>query len=93
MPSDRIEQAPKLENTREHQLKGLTDLQMHFLHRLESVVGGREEYLARPMSDQDPFEVKLLSRAVYAALTDCMAAGVGEYAQAVIDASRTTEAS
>ena len=81
----------KLENTSQlHEARpnrhGLSELQVHFLDRLQGLVRQQDEYLKRV--DQDELERKLLSRAVYVSLTDCVNAGVGDQAHVVLEASR-----
>ncbi len=65
---------------------GLSDLQVHFLARLHSLVIQQDEYLKS--GSQEELERKLLSRAIYAGLTDCVNVGVGDQAHAIIEASR-----
>ena len=91
MASDRLEQPQQIDQEGNSRLRGLAPMQAQFLLRLEGMAERRKEYLARPTSEQDPFEVKLLGRAVYSALMDCVASGVGDQAQAIIDAWQPQE--
>ncbi len=83
--SEKLENASQLHETKLSR-DGLTDLQMHFLDRMQALVHQQAEYLQR--EEQDDFERKLISRAVYASLTDCVNSGVGDQAHAVLEASR-----
>lgn len=89
MASERVEQQPStLEKGQSVKLPGLTTLQGQFLLRLEQLVKRRAEYLDRPEAEQDKFELNLLSRGVYTALKDCVSTGVGDQANAVIEAEQ-----
>jgi len=83
--SDKLENASQLHETKLSR-DGLTDLQVHFLARMQALVRQQAEYLQR--EEQDDLERKLISRAVYASLTDCVNVGVGDQAHAVLEASR-----
>ena len=85
MSTEKLENTSQLRETR-HNRHGLSELQVHFLDRLQGLVRQQDEYLKRV--DQDGLERKLLSRTVYASLTDCVNEGVGDQAHAILEASR-----
>lgn len=60
-----------------------TPLQEHFLGRLTSLTLKRDEVMRQ--EPQDRLEFKLVSRAIYTALMDCVAAGAGDRAHAMLD--------
>ena len=83
--SEKLEDAPPIHKTRASG-DGLSELQLHFLDRLQGLVRQQDEYLK--LTEQEDLKRKLLSRAVYANLTDCVNVGVGDQAHAIIEASR-----
>ncbi len=89
MTSERLEQQPStLDQGQSVKLRGMAPLQGQFLMRLEQLVKRRAEYLDRPEAEQDKFELNLLSRGVYTALMDCVSTGVGDQANAIIEAEQ-----
>ncbi len=83
--SEKLENASQLHETKLSR-DGLTDLQVHFLDRMQALVRQQEEYVRR--EEQEDLDRKLISRAIYASLTDCVNAGVGDQAHAILEASR-----
>ena len=89
MASERVEQqSSTLDQGQSVKLRGLTSLQGQFLLRLERLVTRRAEYVDRPETEQDKFELNLLARGVYTALMDCVSTGVGDQANAIIEAKQ-----
>ncbi len=67
---------------------GLTPRQQHFLERLQSLAQRREELMQK--NPQDKVGTMLLSRGIFATLTDCIAEGAGDQAHAIlVEAQRT----
>ncbi len=83
---EKLEQPQQIDETFRDQPQALTPVQDHFLHRLEDLARKREELLAQ--RDSDPFQRKLLARAIYATLMDCVGVGVNDRAQAILSAKR-----
>ena len=77
------EQAAKTVTRASTRAAQLTPLQEHFLDRLASLTIKRDE-VVRP-DPLDKLEFKLVSRAIYTALMDCIAAGAGDRAHAMLD--------
>ena len=65
------------------QAGGHTPLQEQFLGRLGQLVRQREEQ--RRTNPQDKDALRLLSRALYSTYMDCVSAGVGDQANAMMD--------
>ena len=84
--SDQLEQPQRIEETLDETLydqpSGLTPIQDHFLGRLRDLAHKREEFMGQ--QNQDPLEHKLLARTIYATLMDCVGAGVGDQAHAIL---------
>ena len=77
------EQAAKTTTRPASRAAQLTPLQEHFLDRLAALALKRDQ-VAR-QDPQDKLEFKLVSRALYTALMDCVAAGVSDRAHAMLD--------
>ncbi|MSQ25972.1 MAG: hypothetical protein EXR49_06860 [Dehalococcoidia bacterium] len=77
------EQAAKTATRPSARAAQITPLQEHFLDRLAALALKRDQ-VAR-QDPQDKLEFKLVSRALYTALMDCVAAGVSDRAHAMLD--------
>ena len=76
-------EATKSENTgTELWLTGYSTLQAYFLTRLEGLLERCESYQAS--SDSDPEGLRLLHRAIYSTLQDCIQEGIGQEARLMI---------
>ncbi len=63
--------------------QGLSPLQQVFLNKMELLISKREEQLQT--APDDKFSLRLLSRALYGTYMDCVSAGVGDQANAMMD--------
>jgi hypothetical protein len=63
-------------------LRPYTHLQLHFLARLERLVALRNSY--QTDSPREVWLLKAINRAIYSTLRDCIEAGVGEEARAIL---------
>ena len=81
MSFDRIEQDERLlEETVAAKVEGITTpLQEHFLRRLEDLGQRRQEHL------QDKEALHALDKVIYSTYMDCVSAGVGDQAHAVLE--------
>ncbi len=61
-------------------------LRDHYLRRLETLVQQRAEFLRQ--GGRDALQKKLLDRAIFATVMDCVQTGAGADAQAILDAQR-----
>ena len=56
-------------------------LQTHYLDRLEDIMSRKQAYMAA--TKQESWRVRLLDRAIYSTLVDCIEQGVGDEAKAI----------